>query len=516
MPHVAPFSLGDLLSQHDLGLEQLTGPPEACDRRVSGVHSIEIAHPARWLAPDWVMLTTGVQLRSRPEEQRTLIRELAESGVTALGFALDVVFAHPPPALLDEATKMEFPVFGVPLETPFREITAFVQRSLLSSEMRTLQRLSSVQHFLIDALHAPDPRTAVVERLSTLLDASVAILDREGRVEKAIGDLPDDMTDALDDPAAGVREIALASGWWAVVAPLAMDHQPLTRWVVAAHRSQAFINRLTKPSLQAAAPLLSAIGRLEDALVGQDKALRGALLQELLHPDGHDPVELAARAEAFGVSLDREHQVLVVGGGQEDAPGADALAEAIDQRLRLRGLPHLLGRDGACVAVLLPPVDEEFTAALRSLLDDQPPGVACGLGRVVSEIMDVSSSGADAHVARDVAAEHGERWQRYENLDLPTLVVGHVAVERIVPAAREVLAVLNARPGVREAVDAWFLHDLDVTAAAAALHLHPNSLRYRLNRLSDALGRPLRAPETIATLHLAMQLERRLAPRGGD
>lgn len=516
MPHVAPFSLGDLLGQHDLGLEQLTGPAEARERRVSGVHSIEIAHPARWLAPDWVMLTTGVRLRGRPDEQRTLVRELVESGVTALGFALDVVFAAPPPALLDEAAKLAFPVFGVPLETPFREITAFVQRSLLSSEMRALQRLSSVQNFLIDALHAPDPRTVVVERLSTLLDASVGILGSEGRVEKAIGDLPDDVADALDDPAAGVREVRLESGWCAVVAPIFTDHQPLTRWVVAAHRSQAFINRLTKPSLQAAAPLLAAIGRLEDALIEQDKALRAALLEELLHPDGRDPVELGARAEAFGVSLDREHQVIVVGGGGADPAVIDALAHAIEERLRLRGILHLLGRDGTDIAVLLPPVGEELAGALRELLVAQPPAVACGLGRVVSRITDVPSSGADAHVARDVAAEHGERWQRYEELDLPTLVVGHVPAERIVPAVHEVLAVLNARPGIREAVDAWFAHDLDVTAASAALHLHPNSLRYRLNRLSTALGRPLRAPETIATLHLAMQLERRLATRGGE
>lgn len=56
---------------------------------------------------------------------------------------------------------------------------------------------------------------------------------------------------------------------------------------------------------------------------------------------------------------------------------------------------------------------------------------------------------------------------------------------------------------------AYLEHELDVTAAATALHLHPNSLRYRLSRLSDALGRSLRDPTTIATLVLAFEAERR-------
>lgn len=517
MPHVAPFSLGDLLDQHEFGLMQLTGPPDARDRRVSGVHSIEISHPARWLAPDWVMLTTGVRLRGRPQEQRQLVTELAENGVTALGFALDVVFKTAPQPLIEQAAKLDFPVFGVPLQTPFRDVTAFVQRSLLSSEMRALQRLSSIQHFLIEALQSQDPQTAVVQRLSTLLDASVAILGPRGRVEKAIGELPDDVAAVLGEPAAGVREIALESGWWAVAAPIVSD-QPATqpRWVLAAHRHHGFINRLTKPSLQATAPLLAAIGRLQDALVEQDNALRAALLEELLHQDGHDPVELGARAEAFGLSIDEPHAMIVLGSPDHDGAVADALAHGLGERLELRGIAHVLGRDSGCVVALLPPVRDELAAAVRSLVEAHPTFVTCGVGRTVSRICELPSSGADAHVAQAVAAEHGVRWQRYEDLDLPTLVVGHVAAERIEPAVREVLKTLDERRGTREALEAWFAHDLDVTAASAALNLHPNSLRYRLSRLSESLGRPLRAPETIATLHLALQLERRLDAGRGE
>ena len=47
-------------------------------------------------------------------------------------------------------------------------------------------------------------------------------------------------------------------------------------------------------------------------------------------------------------------------------------------------------------------------------------------------------------------------------------------------------------------------HDLDVVRTAAALHLHPNSLRYRLARVEKLLGRSLKQPSTIAGLYIAI------------
>jgi len=42
-------------------------------------------------------------------------------------------------------------------------------------------------------------------------------------------------------------------------------------------------------------------------------------------------------------------------------------------------------------------------------------------------------------------------------------------------------------------------------ACAHTLHLHPNSLRYRLAKIEKALGRSLRSPQTIADLYLALR-----------
>jgi DNA-binding PucR family transcriptional regulator len=44
--------------------------------------------------------------------------------------------------------------------------------------------------------------------------------------------------------------------------------------------------------------------------------------------------------------------------------------------------------------------------------------------------------------------------------------------------------------------------------------LHPNSLRYRLARIEELIGRSLRLPSTIADLHIALLAERSEHDRG--
>ena len=66
---------------------------------------------------------------------------------------------------------------------------------------------------------------------------------------------------------------------------------------------------------------------------------------------------------------------------------------------------------------------------------------------------------------------------------------------------------LRANAPLHEALSAYFAHDLDIAATAASLHMHRNSLRYRLARAEQVLGRSLKQPSTIAAVYLALVAE---------
>ena len=54
----------------------------------------------------------------------------------------------------------------------------------------------------------------------------------------------------------------------------------------------------------------------------------------------------------------------------------------------------------------------------------------------------------------------------------------------------------------------------DLQALAAELHVHVNTLRYRLKRIEELVHEPLARPETVAKLYLALQIDAMLE-RGG-
>jgi sugar diacid utilization regulator len=76
------------------------------------------------------------------------------------------------------------------------------------------------------------------------------------------------------------------------------------------------------------------------------------------------------------------------------------------------------------------------------------------------------------------------------------------ADQLIPPALRETLA----DPRLRQTLQAWIDHDLNVAAAARALCLHPNSVRYRLRRISQLTGHDPHHITDLLELHSAAKL----------
>jgi PucR family transcriptional regulator, purine catabolism regulatory protein len=162
-------------------------------------------------------------------------------------------------------------------------------------------------------------------------------------------------------------------------------------------------------------------------------------------------------------------------------------------------IPHLVNRRERSLTIL---VQGEVPGVLATLADGLPD-VAIGIGRPVAGIVDAHHSLRDA----ELAVERGGV-TRFEDFDLATFMVSEIPPERLDPKIDEILAVLRANPPLHEAVSAYFAHDLDIAATAASLHMHRNSLRYRLARAEQVLGRSLKQPATIAAVHIALVAER--------
>jgi purine catabolism regulator len=422
-----------------------------------------------------------------------------------------VVFKTVPSALLDEARERDFPVFTVPLRTPFRDVISTINRALLSSDLRTLQRVSSIQLYLMDALGEPDPQQAVVDRLATFLDATVLLFSPDGAVAASTGEAPAaEIWREVTLRPATVVEFKIEAGH-VLATPVSTGDAP-AGWLAVTSRRRLSSPRLARQAARATAPVLAALSRIGVLAREQQRAVRSALLDEMLKPLlRRDRATITARAAALGIDFATPARVVLMcrrrDAGRTGAPdGLGAAHGQLTEALAERGAIELSTRRPGAVVVLVQDPQLDLKADLDRLIK-RLPELVVGIGRPVSDVAAVVESYRDATIAvQRLDASAGRRMLDFDDFDLVTLMISETQRERIQPKVDEIMRALS--PGLHDAVAAYFAHDLDVMSAARGMHLHHNTLRYRLGRVEHALGRPLKDPGTIAVLYIALAAER--------
>jgi sugar diacid utilization regulator len=136
-----------------------------------------------------------------------------------------------------------------------------------------------------------------------------------------------------------------------------------------------------------------------------------------------------------------------------------------------------------------------------------------GIGRPAQAVGEIADSYHDAQLAvRSLRrTARGSSVMAYEDFDFATRLFSEVGTDRMIAWAREFLAPLDDRLPLMEGLSAFFAHSQNMNAAADALSIHHNSLRYRLAKVEELLNVSLRDPAAVSSLFLALtarELER--------
>ncbi|MUM03859.1 hypothetical protein B5P44_03550, partial [Mycobacterium sp. CBMA 213] len=513
------YTLADLLGEPQLKLELLTGGREALSVPLVGAHAIELEHPAKWLDSGWMMLTMGVRLRNKPHLQRQLIAELQELGASCLGFGVGLSFKSVPPALLDEAKARNFPVVAVPEDTQFRDITRAVFHSTVGIESATFQRLSSIQQNLIRAFAEDNPLESILQRLGRLVHSTVAVMSLDGQVDAATGTVP------VAEIIAGLSEYSQfmfaqfdVTERRIMAAPVTASRGPSARWLVVVSRQTTGSHELPRAAIQVTAPLIDALMRLNVTNTGQDRAVRQAVLDSVLDddPETTDMRSLSARVSALGVEVGPDVRTVVVKGRCHDAvrhqsTSLEDVTAWLYGHLESLGARYLLSHRGSEI-VFVANASAVSQPLARELVGVWPELVV-GLGRPAATVADVRTSHRDAQIAvQHLAVQHDKKVMTFDDLDVVTQLLAEVPAERFAATAAPIAQMLAENPIQLEALRAFFANNRDVKAAADSIYLHPNTLRYRLERLEHALGRSLREPAVTASLYCVLTLMDDLVP----
>jgi hypothetical protein len=511
------LTLADVVSEEEFGLLLRSGSPAALARPVAGAETVEADRPVELSAQGYIVLTTGVRLRGNPDLQRKLVIEAEARGVAAIGFGVGLVFRSTPRALLDEARRRDFPVFEVPFEVPFRDIIGYINRSHLSADFYSLKRSVAFQNSLFGALEEARPEEALMARLATIVGGAAILYRPGGGVVAEAGGAPAAAIAAEISRHGGPPEAFEVRGWRVFASPILVEGG-LRFWLVMASRTELATDGITRPLVQVAERLLRLIELARDVGVMEERVRRAELLHDLLDPRRAREVS-SERLELFGFSAGVGWRVVLLG-VETDAARIGRRAPALEEVARLvgnaaagSGHPHLIGQQGPNVVLVLQGDDLLVEAWVKGAVAEGLE-VRGAVGRSVSEPEHLAESRGDAVLALDFLARMGApagRVLRFEEFELIDALLCAADPGQLRARADLVLGPLRDHPQLLETLLTYLDADLNVNAAAARLHVHPNSLRYRLTRVEEELGRPVRSLATLVDLYLALRAEARFS-----
>ncbi|MFD3451129.1 helix-turn-helix domain-containing protein [Streptomyces sp. NPDC058691] len=235
---------------------------------------------------------------------------------------------------------------------------------------------------------------------------------------------------------------------------------------------------------------------------------RATLAHRLFAALTADPVQAepaAALAQALGYAPDGEFQALCL--RAEDWP--DDRTEQL--RHRLAALPGELhcATVGTRLLVLGQRHDQDTVTAAIAAISPPESGSAAGVGLPRPGLAGAVDSITDATQALSQAA--GERQVvRFADTWLAASL-GEQA-ERLAPLFTKAVATARTDSHLAEAVVAFADHGLSVAAAARALHLHPNSLAYRLSRWHELTEFDPRSGDGLVASLVVLRLYRTAQP----
>ncbi|MFG1949178.1 PucR family transcriptional regulator [Nonomuraea sp. NPDC048826] len=473
----------DLLRLPALQLRLLAGRA-GLGRSVSWAHVSELTDPTPWLLGAEVIMTTGIGVPRSAAGQRAYLERLDDAGVSALALSAQL---HVPPlhrAFFEVAERRGMPVLEVPLAVPFiaiaQEVAAAVQEDARHRLGAQLQVFGALRWLASEEL---DPAT-LFRRLERLSGYQVFLCTPQGRPLLPGVPVPPSLDVLPSEPEAPPT---IPGGF---VLPVPAPGGP-AGFLVAFEREGA------RPAGLAVVQHIATVAALQVAMARNEReTLRreGAeTLAELLQ-DVLDPATARRRLARLGLPPDADAVLVVVRGAGDD-----------DLRRALADHPHLMLRRGDDLYVLGPP-------SLAGPITG-PPAVRAGMSRPFPPGASTRVARREAVWAAGRAVESGQplvvygkdptgRWLPDDSDTLEALV------DHVLGAVLAYDAAHDSR--LLDTVRAWMEHDRRSEDTAAALHIHPNTLAYRLRRFASLTGRDLTSTAAFAEVWLALQAARQL------
>ncbi|MBT1097789.1 PucR family transcriptional regulator [Streptomyces sp. Tu102] len=552
-----PPTLSSLVHHSALKLTVRAGE-DRLDVPVRWAHASELTDPVPYMEGGELLLITALKLDAEnPESMRRYVRRLVGAGVVGLGFAVGVNYEDIPEALVEAATAEDLPLLEVPRRTPFLAISKAVSAAIAADQYRAVTAGFAAQRELTKHALTDGPE-GLLSALASQVDGWAALYDASGAVVATAPEwagrraarLTADVERLRERPAPASSVVGGPENEDRVeLHSLGTGRRPRAALAVgtattlgtaeryAVHSAIALLTLTTERSrsLQAAEQRIGA-AVLRMLLAGQPdhaRAVAGGLYGGLLDAPfrmiiAESASVSAARVVDSGsrVPLTKASAAVLVAAGEAGGDPLGALTEIVESAAARAGEAVLVVPEGegesARLVVLAADggaavsASAEYAAALEATrvgtVSEQPGFIddelVVGLSAPAGPIA-AAAAYKQAEQALSVARRRGRVFVEHEQLAAGS-VLPLLADDAVKAFADGLLRALHehdatGRGDLVASLRAWLSRHGQWDAAAADLGVHRHTLRYRMRRVEEILGRSLDDADVRMELWLALK-----------
>ncbi|MGD9990540.1 MAG: helix-turn-helix domain-containing protein [Dehalococcoidia bacterium] len=514
------LTLGDVLRQDELDLELVVGGEEALRTELVGSAFLQFGEqPRSDHHRGLLLLTSGGPVGSDEAADMRLVAAAHRAGAAGVVRAVanaDGVL----PAMRAAAEEHGLALLTAGSSASLRDIKDAINERVTRADLQLYQRLLTLQSSLISAVSAPDPTGSLLRRLGAVVHSTVILYYPDGRVHSVTGDGPAEVIWRSMDKNTQERQ-HFTVGQWHVVASLIVGSDDTHRWIVLAKRGSATSDDIISPLIATVEQLLDVIALSRRAAANEEALQRADVLGrlisgneqgrfgwDLLRPFGfvsHSPCYVATMAlprwsekrldpELHGQQLRESTQIARGLMANSSAPN---LVASIDGLIVLLVQASGVSLIEECVAVL---EGRGFTAS-------------AGVGRKVAALDQIVNSYRDARLALTRALTRSEgrsAVQRFEDFTVADIAISTGNEDQLRGRARDLLSRMDGNGPILETLLVYLENSLSINDTANELHIHANSVRYRISKAEELIGGSLRDLSTIVDIYLAVQVVTRM------
>ncbi|MFI7388657.1 PucR family transcriptional regulator [Streptomyces sp. NPDC049813] len=548
-----PPTLASLVHHSALKLTVRAGE-DHLDTPVRWAHVSELADPVPYMEGGELLLITALKLDAEDAEaMRRYVRRLCAAGVVGLGFAVGVNYDAVPEALVRAAREERLPLLEVPPRTPFLAISKAVSAAIAADQYRAVTSGFAAQRELTKQALNEGPE-GILAVLAGQVNGWAALYDASGAVVATAPEWAGRRAARLTADVERLRERPAPAS--AVVAGDGDDRVELhsigtgrRARAALAVGTAATLGTAERYALHSAIALLTLTTERSRALYAAEQRIGAAVLRMLLA--GEPDHARAVAGDLYGALLDAPFRMVAAEAvapppsGVAPAAGTSAgitagtgtsllLAEAVTGAGGAAGDPLTVLADvvesaaaRAGEAVLVVPDGER---AVLLVVDGGAAAEACVQYAEVLEATRAEGSAGDelvigfsapsgpiaaatafrqAEQALSVARRRGRVLVEHEDVAAGSILplLGDDAVRAFADGLLRALREHDAtgRGDLVASLRAWLSRHGQWDAAAADLGVHRHTLRYRMRRVEEILGRSLDDPDVRMELWLALK-----------